>query len=186
MNVWFVEFDKRKMLDENVSLDAQMSPIEITVKTLKENELTVSTAESCTGGRLASQLTSFPGASLYYAGGIVAYSNDVKKNFLGVSQETLERHGAVSEYTVIEMVKGVMARMNTDCAIATSGVAGPSGGTLEKPIGTVWIAVGYKDQIRTFKQTVDHGRLMNIERACDNALLLLIDLIKSGKIDILE
>ena len=96
----------------------------------------------------------------------------------GGSSETLERYGAVSEETVIEMVKGAMKTLKTDCAVATSGIAGPGGGTPEKPVGTVWIAAGYKNEIHTYKQETNRGRGMNIERAGNNALLMLRDLLK--------
>ena len=92
-----------------------------------------------------------------------------------MNESVLDSKGAVSEETVVEMAKGVMSCMNTDCAIATSGIAGPDGGTKEKPVGTVWIAVAYKDKIRTMKQDINRGREMNIERAGNNALLLLLD-----------
>ena len=97
---------------------------------------------------------------------------------LHVSSETLEQYGAVSEETVIEMVKGAMKALKTDCAVATSGIAGPGGGTPEKPVGTVWIAAGYKNEIHTYKQETNRGRSMNIERAGNNALLMLRDLLK--------
>ena len=145
---------------------------------LKSKNLSLSTAESCTGGSIAARLTSIAGSSEYFNGSIVAYSNEVKMNLLYVSPETLERHGAVSEETVIEMVKGAMKALKTDCAVATSGIAGPGGGTPEKPVGTVWIAAGYKNEIRTYKQETNRGRSMNIERAGNNALLILRDLLK--------
>lgn len=145
---------------------------------LKEKKLSVSTAESCTGGRLAARMTSIAGASDYFKGGVVAYSNDVKMALLGVSSDTLAQFGAVSEETVIEMVRGVILRLRTDCAMATSGVAGPGGGTPDKPVGMVWIAVAYKNEIRTYKQEVNLGRQMNVESACNNALLLLRNLIR--------
>lgn len=145
---------------------------------LKQKNLTVSTAESCTGGSIAARLTSIAGSSEYYNGSVVAYSNEVKIGLLGVSSQTLEQFGAVSEQTVIEMVKGAMKALKTDCAVATSGIAGPGGGTPEKPVGTVWIAAGYKNEIRTLKQETNRGRAMNIERASNNALLLLRDLLK--------
>ncbi|WP_077154280.1 competence/damage-inducible protein A [Bacteroides bouchesdurhonensis] len=155
------------------------TPLEMIVgDLLKKKKLTVSTAESCTGGSIAARLTSISGSSEYFNGGIVAYSNDVKMGLLHVSSETLAQHGAVSEETVIEMVKGAMKVLKTDCAVATSGIAGPSGGTPEKPVGTVWIAAGYKNEIRTYKQETNRGRTMNIERAGNNALLMLRDLIK--------
>ena len=154
-------------------------PLEVIVgELLKKKNLTVSTAESCTGGSIAARLTSIAGSSEYFNGGIVAYSNEVKMNLLHVSPETLETYGAVSEQTVTEMVKGAMKAMKTDCAVATSGIAGPGGGTPEKPVGTVWIAAGYKNEIRTYRQETNRGRAMNIERAGNNALLILRDLLK--------
>ena len=149
------------------------TPLEVIIgELLKKRKLTVSTAESCTGGSIAERLTSIAGSSEYFKGSIVAYSNEVKKDLLYVSSETLEKYGAVSEETVIEMVKGAMKALKTDCAVATSGIAGPGGGTPEKPVGTVWIAAGYKNEIRTYKQETNRGRAMNIERAGNNALLM--------------
>ena len=145
---------------------------------LKAKKLSLSTAESCTGGSIAALVTSVPGSSEYFNGGIVAYSNEVKMSLLHVSAETLEKYGAVSRETVIEMVKGAMKALKTDCAVATSGIAGPGGGTAEKPVGTVWIAAAYKNEIRTMKQDTDRGREMNVERAGNNAFLLLLDLLK--------
>ena len=140
------------------------TPLEVIIgELLKKRKLTVSTAESCTGGSIAERLTSIAGSSEYFKGSIVAYSNEVKKDLLYVSSETLEKYGAVSEETVIEMVKGAMKALKTDCAVATSGIAGPGGGTPEKPVGTVWIAAGYKNEIRTYKQETNRGRAMNIE-----------------------
>ena len=155
------------------------TPLEVIIgELLKKRKLTVSTAESCTGGSIAERLTSIAGSSEYFKGSIVAYSNEVKKDLLYVSSETLEKYGAVSEETVIEMVKGAMKALKTDCAVATSGIAGPGGGTPGKPVGTVWIAAGYKNEIRTYKQETNRGRAMNIERAGNNALLMLRDLLK--------
>lgn len=142
-------------------------------KLLIANNLSLSTAESCTGGGVAALITSVPGSSGYFKGGIVAYDNEVKKNLLGVSPETLSAYGAVSRETVIEMAKGAMNRLKTDCAIATSGIAGPGGGTLEKPVGTVWIAVAYKNEIVTMKLEGDDGRAGNVEKTIKNALIML-------------
>lgn len=154
-------------------------PLEVLVgDLLRKKKKTLSTAESCTGGSVAARITSVSGSSEYFKGGIVAYSNEVKINLLHVSVDTLEKHGAVSEETVIEMVKGAMNALKTDCAISTSGIAGPGGGTKEKPVGTVWIAVAYKNEIRTMKQEIDRGREMNVVRAGDNALILLHELLK--------
>lgn len=155
------------------------TPLEVIIgELLKKRKLTVSTAESCTGGSIAERLTSIAGSSEYFKGSIVAYSNEVKKELLHVSSETLEKYGAVSEETVVEMVKGAMKALKTDCAVATSGIAGPGGGTPEKPVGTEWIAAGYKNEIRTYKQETNRGRAMNIERTGNNALLMLRDLLK--------
>ena len=140
--------------------------------------LTLVTAESCTAGSVAAAITAVAGSSQFFKGGIIAYSNEIKESLLGVNHETLETHGAVSEETVIEMVKGAMKALKTDCAVATSGIAGPGGGTPEKPVGTVWIAAGYKNEIRTYRQKTNRGRAMNIERAGNNALLILRDLLK--------
>ena len=107
---------------------------------LKARHQTIATAESCTGGRLAAALNAQSGSSAYYMGSVVAYDNRIKEQVLGVKHDTLEKYGAVSEQTVREMAEGVRALMNTDYAIATSGIAGPTGGTPEKPVGTVWIA----------------------------------------------
>ncbi|MBP9586228.1 MAG: CinA family nicotinamide mononucleotide deamidase-related protein [Bacteroides sp.] len=145
---------------------------------LRKRKATLSTAESCTGGSIAARLTCVPGSSDYFKGSIVAYANEVKVNVLQVSPQTLEEQGAVSRQTVIEMVKGAMNTLKTDCAIATSGIAGPGGGTDEKPVGTVWIAAAYKGEIRTMKQESNRGREMNVERAGNNALLLLLELLK--------
>ena len=174
-----VEGCKLKYILGDAVFDEEDTPLEILIgNLLREKNLTVSTAESCTGGSIAAKLTSVSGSSDYFKGGIVAYSNEIKESLLGVSSETLKKQGAVSEETVIEMVKGAMKALKTDCAVSTSGIAGPGGGTKEKPVGTVWIAAAYKNEIRTMKQDTDRGREMNVERAGNNAFLLLLDLLK--------
>ncbi|WP_321437048.1 CinA family nicotinamide mononucleotide deamidase-related protein [uncultured Bacteroides sp.] len=166
------------ILGENV-LDENDIPLEeIIGKLLKEQKLTLSTAESCTGGNIAARITSVPGCSAYFKGSVVAYSNEVKNELLQVSEDALNRYGAVSEEVVKEMVKGAMNSLKTDCAVAVSGIAGPDGGTAEKPVGTVWIAAAYGKTIQTLKQSVDFGRELNIERATNNALLLLQEILK--------
>ena len=151
---------------------------EISDKFWKEN-LTLATAESCTAGSIASVITAIPGSSRFYKGGIVAYSDEVKTNLLGVNPETLASKGAVSEETVIEMVKGAMKSMNADCAVATSGIAGPTGGTPDKPVGTVWIAAAKGEKVITMKASGDEGRNKNIEHATLNALQLLLKLFQN-------
>jgi nicotinamide-nucleotide amidase len=136
----------------------------------------LSTAESCTAGNVAAIITAVPGSSHFYKGGIVAYANELKQNILQVKVETLETYGAVSEETVIEMVKGAMQVFNTDFAVATSGIAGPAGGTPEKPVGTIWVAAGCKDKIVTAKLTEDNGRDKNIQSATKKTLQLLLDI----------
>ena len=145
---------------------------------LKSKKLSLSTAESCTGGGVAAAITSVAGSSEYFMGGIVAYSNDVKDSLLHVSSETLEKYGAVSRETVMEMAAGAMNTLKTDCAIATSGIAGPGGGSLEKPVGTIWIAIAYKNEIVTVMQTGDNGRVKNVQNAKQNAMDLLIEILK--------
>ena len=141
--------------------------------------LTLATAESCTAGNVAAAITAIPGSSHFYRGGIIAYSNEVKENMLGVNPETLENKGAVSEETVIEMVKGAMKSMNSDCAVATSGIAGPTGGTPDKPVGTVWIAVGKQEKIVTMKLEGDEGRQKNIANATQKALQMLRNILQN-------
>lgn len=108
---------------------------------LNERKATVSTAESCTGGRIAAAITSVPGSSTYFLGSVISYANDVKVNILHVDGDAIHTHGAVSEDVVVQMAKGVKQQLNTTYSIAVSGIAGPDGGSEEKPVGTVWIAV---------------------------------------------
>jgi PncC family amidohydrolase len=141
--------------------------------------LTLATAESCTAGNIAAHITSIPGSSHFFKGGIIAYSNEVKTNLLGVNITTIEEYGVVSEEVVIEMAKGVMQTLGTDCAVATSGIAGPGGGTHEKPVGTIWIAAVRKDIVKTLKLEGDEGRNLNVARATQNALQLLRSLFQN-------
>ena len=151
---------------------------ELVHKTLIERGLTLATAESCTGGNIARLLTAQAGASAYFRGGVVAYSNEVKECALGVKHSTLDAHGAVSEETVREMAEGVRTRLGADLAIATTGVAGPDGGTKEKPVGTVWIAVA--DATHTEAKLLQFGanrRQQNIDRSTNQAYAMLIRLL---------
>ncbi|MEM6320307.1 MAG: competence/damage-inducible protein A [Bacteroidota bacterium] len=140
---------------------------------LSERDLTLATAESCTGGFLAHKITSISGSSAYFKGSVIAYANEVKMNQLGVESSTLEEHGAVSEPTVRQMVSGVVRALNTDIGVATSGIAGPGGGTPEKPVGTIWLAVGNKDQVKTLKLQIGKDRLRNIQYTAVQALNLI-------------
>lgn len=140
--------------------------------------ITLATAESCTAGNLAAAITAIPGSSHYYKGGVVAYANQVKENLLNVNTATIGTYGVVSEETVCEMVRGAMETLKTDYAIATSGVAGPGGGTHELPVGTIWIAAGSRNKIVTMKLEGDDGRDQNIAKATNSALHLMRDLLK--------
>ncbi len=145
---------------------------------LKARHQTITTAESCTGGRLAAALNAQSGASAYYMGSVVAYDNTIKEQVLGVKHDTLEKYGAVSEQTVREMAGGVRALMNTDYAIATSGIAGPTGGTPEKPVGTVWIAWATPDG--TTAECYHFGIAREREQITQRAVTAaLVELIKS-------
>ena len=128
-----------------------------------QNGLTLSTAESCTGGFLAHQLTLVPGSSKYYMGSIIAYDYEPKKQLLGVDPQTLEKHGAVSEATVIEMLNGLLRRFNSDLGVSISGIAGPGGGLPDKPVGTIWMAWGSMDNVKTKKLTLTKNREKNIQ-----------------------
>jgi nicotinamide-nucleotide amidase len=141
-------------------------PLEAVIgNTLREKKLTLAVAESCTGGYLSHLITSVPGSSDYFMGSIIPYAYEIKMRQLGVKPETLEKHGAVSEATIIEMANLVRAKFNTDIGLATSGVAGPGGATAEKPVGTVWIAYSDKHQTVTRKLQLSKDRLINIKAA---------------------
>lgn len=142
-------------------------------KLLLENDATVSTAESCTGGFVANQITNVPGSSGYYEGSIISYSNAIKMHILGVSRETLEDFGAVSEQTAREMAEGARRKLNTTYAISTTGIAGPDGGTPEKPVGTVWIACATPKETVTQLLTLRNDRKVNIELTSSYVLNLL-------------
>ncbi len=137
---------------------------------LKERGASISTAESCTGGLVGNLITAVPGSSAYFKGGAITYSNEMKSKLLGVKESTLESFGAVSEETVKEMVVGAIRLFDTDYAIAVSGIAGPGGGTAEKPVGTVWIAVGSKDVIQTKRLQLVTDRSKNVRLSAMYAL----------------
>jgi nicotinamide-nucleotide amidase len=146
-------------------------PIEVTInKLLKDSNKTISIAESCTGGLIAGLITSVPGSSGYFKGSVVAYANEIKTGILNVNPELIKSNGAVSEKVVIEMAYNIRKIMNTDYSIATSGIAGPDGGTPEKPVGTVWIAISSKKQTIAKKYLYNLSRELNIKRASIAAL----------------
>lgn len=137
---------------------------------LKNNNKTISTAESCTGGMIAEKLTSIPGSSAYFKGSVVAYANEIKAGVLNVDAKLIEEYGAVSEEVACAMAKGVKKLMQTDIAISTTGIAGPDGGTEEKPIGTVWIAIATDDGVSAKKYQFGNQRQRNINWAVQTAL----------------
>lgn len=147
---------------------------------LYNNGQTLGTAESCTGGRIAEAIISVPGASQYYRGGVVAYTNDIKEKILGVSHEVLQEQTAVCEEVAREMVIGACRALDCDFAIASTGVAGPGGGTAEIPVGTIWLAFGSKDNVQTFCLTEDFGRDINLEIATNKALRLFLEYYKNA------
>ena len=147
---------------------------------LRANRLTLSVAESCTGGLLAKRLTDSAGASDYFVGGIVSYANAGKRDQLGVSAATLDTHGAVSEATVREMAAGARDALRSDCALAITGIAGPAGGTPEKPVGTVWIAAAIGQRIEPRRLHLLGDRSEIRARAAQAALDLLRRLLQEG------
>ena len=148
---------------------------------LYEDDKTLSTAESCTGGRVAESIIAIPGASEYFKGGIISYTNEIKERLLGVDHQLLEENTAVCEEVAQAMVKGAIKALNTDYAIAVTGIAGPGGGTKDIPVGTIWIACGSADEIVTFKLDEDDGRDKNLARATSKALQLFIDFLNAHK-----
>ncbi len=145
---------------------------------LRERDLTVCSAESCTGGNIAHRIVQVPGSSDYFLGSVVSYSNDVKANVLGVSRNDISRFGAVSREVAEQMANGAMKLMRTDCAIATTGIAGPFGGTKFKPVGTVWFAVKLFDEIITDCIRFEGDRDTVIESATNHAMMMLINILR--------
>jgi nicotinamide-nucleotide amidase len=148
---------------------------------LVESSQTMAVAESCTGGNIAHSITSNPGSSAYFKGGVVAYSNEIKNGLLGVSAEILEQFGAVSKPVAEAMAVGAQKKLNADYALATTGIAGPDGGTAEKPVGTVWIAVAGPSGVTSEKYIFKHNRERNIIRSTQTALNLLRKYILTEK-----
>lgn len=140
---------------------------------LRKRGLTLALAESCTGGYLSHLITSIPGSSDFFSGGVTAYANHVKTEQLGVSDDDLRDHGAVSEPVILAMARGIRQRLNTDIGVATSGIAGPGGGTPDKPVGTVWIAYSDRHQTLARKLQLSKDRVVNIKATCVHALNLI-------------
>jgi nicotinamide-nucleotide amidase len=174
------QFDMlRQLVAEWMVIDEDLSLQEAVGKLLKQRGRTVGTAESCTGGYIAHLLTSIAGSSDYFKGGTITYSNDAKQKILQVDPATLAIGGAVSEETVRQMVQNALPLLDTDYAVAVSGIMGPGGGSPEKPVGTVWIAVGNHQKIQTQKFSFRFDRQRNIELTATNALNFLRKFILS-------
>ena len=171
--------EKEKEFGDNVVWTADLPLPQILINLLKSKGLTLSVAESCSGGRIASAVTSIPGASECFMGSVVAYHNDIKQEILGVHKESLEQYGAVSLPVAEQMAVGVSKLMKTDCAIATSGIAGPGGGTPDKPVGTVCISVKTPDKILVDHFLFPGNRARVIERSTNTAIIKLIRALKS-------
>ncbi|MDO9634013.1 MAG: competence/damage-inducible protein A [Paludibacter sp.] len=159
--------------EEDISLEALVG------KYLTKLGKTLATAESCTGGYIAHRITSVSGSSRYFNGSVVAYQDEVKEQVLNVDRSNLVSYGAVSQEVVEQMATGALKLMQTDFAIATSGIAGPDGGTPEKPVGTVWIALGTRENIVSKPFQFKLNREQNIERTTQTSLLMLLDAIRN-------
>ena len=171
LDLYFQEL--KALVKDYMVTDVDDSMSLVVGKLLKAQGKTISTAESCTGGYIAHLITSIEGSSAYYEGSIVSYSYDIKEKLLGVKKDTLEKFGAVSKETVEEMLDGLFEKLGTDYGIAVSGIMGPGGGTEEKPVGTVWIAVGDNNKRNSQKINLRFNRERNIEVTGIMALNLL-------------
>ena len=173
-------FEKLQDLVKEYLVTNEDEGLEIVVgKLLKAKNKTMGTAESCTGGYIAHLITSVAGSSAYYKGSVVSYDNTVKENLLGVQHEILMSAGAVSKETVIQMANGAVQTLKVDYALATSGIMGPGGGSEDKPVGTVWIAVASKEKTETLKLNLRFDRQRNIAMTAANALNFLRKFILS-------
>ena len=146
---------------------------------LRRHGLTMATAESCTGGGIAARMTSVPGSSDYFRGGIVAYQADVKEGLLGVKPETIEHCGVVSRETATEMARGARRALNADCALSSTGISGPGGAEPGKPVGTIWTCFSIGDKDYTALNDTDHGsRQKNTAAGIELALQMARDVLK--------
>ena len=153
---------------------------------LYETGKSLSTAESCTGGLIAESIIAAPGSSQYFKGSIVSYVDEVKERLLGVDPELMREKSAVCEEAAIQMVRGACKTLNTDYAIAATGYAGPGGGTSSIPVGTIWLAYGSQEDVRTIKLTEDEGRDINLATATTTALKLFLEFLKEVNVPLAE
>jgi nicotinamide-nucleotide amidase len=164
----------KEVIGEHIYAEGEQSLAETIGKLLQKSGATISTAESCTGGFLSHLITSVAGSSAYYKGSIIAYDNSIKKSELNITDEILSNHGAVSKACVLEMASQIRMKFNTDYAIATSGIAGPGGGSIEKPVGTVWIAIASKNETKAYLFNMGDNR----ERTILRTALMGMDLLR--------
>jgi len=143
------------------------------IKRLIEKNITLATAESCTGGMLGKLITEVPGASKIYGFGFITYANEAKISVLGVNSETLEKHGAVSEQTALEMATGALRVSGADIAVSITGIAGPGGGTKEKPVGLVYVAIADKETAEVKRLLLNGDRESIRKETCENVFLLI-------------
>jgi nicotinamide-nucleotide amidase len=158
------------LIDENILLKVS--------NLLKEKKLTIATAESCTGGLIAHALTNISGSSNYFDRGIVSYSNKAKEELLDVPENLIKEHGAVSEQVANAMAQGIRLKSKVDIGLATTGIAGPSGGTKEKPVGLVYIAISTSKNSEARQFHFSGNRIQNKELTCNAALWILLDYLK--------
>lgn len=180
------EFDSQykklcSLLDNHIIANKDISVELLLSEQLRDLKLTLSTAESCTGGSIAEMITSIAGASDVFKGSVVAYNNDVKANVLGVSQDILNTKGAVQEDVVTQMALSAQKIFHTDCSIATSGIAGPTGGTAEIPVGAVWICTRVKDKSKSVYYQFGNYREANITSACNSAIIQLLEMLDAER-----
>jgi nicotinamide-nucleotide amidase len=178
-----MEAEIRRRVGQFIYTDQYASMAETVVKTLAEKGLTLVCAESCTGGMLSSMLVDIPGSSDVLMGSVVSYSNEVKMSILSVKPETLEAYGAVSEQTALEMAKGILRSIPADYSLAVTGIAGPGGGTPEKPVGLVWVALarGLDGYTETRKLNILRDRSYVRHVSCLNALAMLLKCVRSDR-----
>lgn len=163
----------QSIIPDSIYSTSEQKVEEVIGELLLKNKATIATAESCTGGYISHLITSISGSSDYYKGSVISYANEIKSNELGVSESDLENFGAVSQQVVEQMAKGVKEKMNTTYSLATSGIAGPTGGTDEKPVGTVWIALATPNGVVSKKYSFGKNRERNILKASAKALNML-------------
>lgn len=168
-----------------MDFEAKVTSREIS-ELLWEMEKTVGTAESCTGGRIAEAIMAVPGASKYFKGGIISYVNEIKESLLGVDPQVLEEKTAVCEEVAVAMVKGACKALNTDYAISATGIAGPSGGTKDIPVGTIWLACGNAERVVTLLVQEDHGRDINLAIATNKAMQLFLSYLREETVPVCE